>query len=80
MLDKSECIIPSSWGIQLVAVILIAISQERKRRSVSSHVKYDVDVSENNFDEKVTALNLKDSGSDNSRSDAEREKEVMREL
>ena len=39
-----------------------------------------VDASENNFDEKVTAPNLKDSGSDNSGSVAERKKEVMREL
>ena len=39
-----------------------------------------VDASENNFDEKVTAPNLKDSDSDNSGSDAGREKEVMREL
>ena len=31
---RGDCIIPSSWEIQLVAVILIAISQERKRRSV----------------------------------------------
>ena len=48
--------------------------------SVPSHVQYEVDASENNFDEKVTALNLKDSDSDNSGSDAGREKEVMREL
>ena len=33
-----------------------------------------------NVDEKVTAPNLKDSGSDNSGCDAERKKEVMREL
>ena len=37
-----------------------------------------MDASENNFDEKVSAL--KDSDSDNSGSDARREKEVMREL
>ena len=41
---------------------------------------YEVDLSENNFDEKVTAPNLKDSDSDNSGSDAGREKEVMRAL
>ena len=41
---------------------------------------YEVDASENNSDEKVTAPNLKDSDSDNWGSDAGREKEVMREL
>ena len=73
-------IFPISWEIQLVVFILIAISQERKRRSVPSHVEYEVDASENNFDEKVTERDLKDSDSDNSGSDARREKEVMREL
>ena len=33
-----------------------------------------------NFDEKVMAPNLKDSGSDNSGFDAEREKKIMREV
>ena len=56
------------------------MSQERKKRSVLFHVKYKVDVTEYNFDKKVTALNLKDSNSDNSDSDAGREKKVMREL
>ena len=39
-----------------------------------------VEPSENKFDEKVIARNLKDSDSGNSGSDAGREKEVMREL
>ena len=39
-----------------------------------------MDASENNFDDKVTAPNLKDSDSDNSGSDAGREKEIMSEL
>ena len=43
-------------------------------------MEYEVDASENNFDEKVTERDLKDSDSDNSGSDARREKEVMREL
>ena len=46
----------------------------------TSSVPFRVDASENNFHEKVTAPNLKDSDSDNSGSDAEREKKVMREL
>ena len=72
--------IPSIWEIQLVVVILRTISQERKKRSVPSHVKYKVDVSEYHFDKKATAPNLEDSISDNSGSDAGREKESMREL
>ena len=39
-----------------------------------------MDASEDNFGEKVTAPNLKDSDSDNSGSDAGREKEVIRGL
>ena len=39
-----------------------------------------MDVSKYNFDKKVTAPNLKDSNSDNSGSDAGREKEAMRGL
>ena len=35
---------------------------ERKLRSTPSHVEYEVNASENNFHEKVTAPNLKDSG------------------
>ena len=45
-------IIPSSWEIELAVVILRTISQEQKKRSVPSHVKYKVDVSEYNFDKK----------------------------
>ena len=44
---------------------------KRKRRSVRTHVGYEVDTSGNDFCEIITLRNPDDSGSDNSDSDAE---------
>jgi len=53
------------------------MSQKRKRRrSAPFHVYYEMDTSENNFDEIITVPNPDDSGSDNSDSDADWDEEV----
>jgi len=62
--------------IQSFIVIFIAISQKRKRRSAPFHVYYEMDTSENNFVEIITIPNPDNSGSDNSDSDADWDKEV----
>ena len=56
----------------------ITMSQtKRKRRSVPTQVRYEVDTSKNDFDEIITLPNPNDSGSDNSDSDAEWDEEVQ---
>ena len=49
---------------------------KRKRRSVPTQVRYEVDTSKNYFDEIITLPNPDDSGSDNSGSDVEWDEEV----
>ena len=49
---------------------------KRKRRSVPTQVRYEVDTSKNDFDEIFTLPNPDDSGSDNSGPDAEWNEEV----
>ena len=48
----------------------------RKKRSVPTQVRYEVDTSKNDFDEIITLPNPNDSGSDNSGSEAEWDEEV----
>ena len=49
---------------------------KRKRRSVPTQLRYEVDKSKNDFDEIIMLPNPNDSGSDNSGSDAEWDEEV----
>ena len=52
------------------------LQRKRKRRSVPTQMRYEVDTSKNDFDEIITLPNPDDSGSDNSSSDAEWDEEV----
>lgn len=52
------------------------MSQKRKRRSASSHVMYEMDTSNDTYDEIITVPNPEDSGSDTSDSDADSDDEV----
>ena len=61
----------------LFILTAITMSQtKRKRRSVATQVRYEVDTSKNNFDEIIMLPNPDDSGSDNSGSYAEWDEEV----
>ena len=49
---------------------------KRKRRSVPTQARYEVDTSKNDFDEIITLPNPDDSGSDNSSSNAKWDEEI----